>query len=153
MNTQRKLIIQQLDSKIRILANAKAPFTPATGWIKAIRTALRIPRKSIAKKLGITEATLFGIEQREAEGTVTLKTLRETAAAMDLELVYGFVPRDGSLETYISRKATEAAERIVTRTSITMALEDQAVSARRLKKAMKEKAQELENSLPGFLWD
>jgi len=153
MNSQKQLIIKQLDDKIQKLRHASGQIAPSNGWIRAIRTALKIPRRSIAKKLGISEPTLLGIEERELEGTVSLKTLRGTAATMDLALVYGFVPKDGSLRAYIRKKAREAATKIVLRTAHTMALEDQGISNRRIKAAIKEKAQELESRLPSFLWD
>lgn len=126
---------------------------PSNGWIRAIRTALGIPRRSVAKKLGISEPTLLGIEEREVEGTVSIKTLRETAEAMDLVLVYGFVPKDGSLRNYIRKKADEAAKKIVIRTAHTMELEDQSISEKRIKAAIREKTRELESKLPSFLWD
>jgi hypothetical protein len=72
---------------------------------------------------------------------------------MDLVLVYGFVPKDGSLQAYIRKKALEAAKTIVLRTAHTMALEDQAISSRRIKSAVREKARELESKMPGFLWE
>lgn len=153
MKSQNRLIIKQLDGKIRFFRSARESIVPANGWIRAIRTALGIPRRSIAKKLGISEPTLLGIEEREVEGTITIKTLRDTAASMDLILVYGFVPKDGSLQIYIRKKAYEAAKKIVLRTAHTMALEDQAITDKRIKAAIKEKAQELETKLPGFLWE
>jgi predicted DNA-binding mobile mystery protein A len=153
MKRTNRLIIDQLDSKLRVFVSAKEPFSPPGGWLRAIRTALGIPRRSVAKRLGITEQTLQGIENREIEGKVTLRTLRETAAAMDLELVYGFAPRDGSLKAYIRRKSNEAAKKIVLRTAHTMSLEDQSISDKRIKAAMKEKTQELESKMPSFLWD
>ena len=153
MNNQNQLIIKQLDSKMQKLRFAKGPITPSNGWIRAIRTALGMPRRSLAKKLGIAEQTLQGIEEREVEGTIALKTLRETAASMDLVLIYGFVPKDGTLQTFIRKKAYEAAKKIVLRTAHTMSLEDQAISDKRIKAAIKEKAQELESKLPNFLWD
>jgi predicted DNA-binding mobile mystery protein A len=125
---------------------------PSNGWIRAIRTALGIPRRVVAKKLGINEVSLAGIERREMEGTISLRTLREAAAALDMDLVYGFVPKDGSLETYIRKRANIAARRIVLRTAHTMSLEDQTISERRIKAAIKEKTRELESKLPTFLW-
>jgi predicted DNA-binding mobile mystery protein A len=153
MNSQEHLIIKQIDRKLRQFRPANGESMPSIGWIRAIRTAMGIPRRSLAKKLGISEPTLLGIEKREAQGTISLKTLRETAASMDLVLVYGFVPRDGSLQAYIRKKATEAAKKIVLRTSHTMALEDQAISDKRIEAAIREKTRELESKLPSFLWD
>lgn len=65
------------------------------------------------------------MEQREKEGSISLKSLRESAWALDMELVYGFVPKDGSLDALIDCKARELAAQIVSRTSTTMNLEDQ----------------------------
>jgi predicted DNA-binding mobile mystery protein A len=153
MNSHKQLLIKQLDAKIQKLRLSGNQIAPSNGWIKAIRTALGIPRRSIAKKLGISEPTLLGIEEREVEGTISMKTLRETAEALDLVLVYGFVPKDKSLRAYIRKKAHAAAKKIVLRTASTMELEDQAISDKRIKAAIMEKTRELESKLPKFLWD
>jgi predicted DNA-binding mobile mystery protein A len=153
MNSQKRLIIKQLDARMQKLRLAARQTPPPNGWLRAVRTALGMPRRSVAKKLEISEPTLLGIEEREVEGTVSLKTLRETAAAMNLVLVYGFVPDDGSLQAYIRDRAYAAAKKIVLRTAHTMELEDQAISDKRIKAAIREKARELESKLPKFLWD
>jgi hypothetical protein len=70
-----------------------------------------------------------------------------------MELVYGFVPKDGSLDALIDRKAKELATQIVMRTSNTMKLEDQANSARRITKAIEERAVAIKNDMPKILWD
>ncbi|MDP4821601.1 MAG: hypothetical protein NWR67_11370, partial [Saprospiraceae bacterium] len=93
------------------------------------------------------------IELREKEGAITLKSLRETANALDMHLVYGLVPKDGSIEKLIDRKAKELATRIVLRTSNTMKLEDQENTQQRLKKAIEERTAVIKNELPKILWD
>jgi len=153
MNNQKQLIIKQLDAKIQKLRPASKQIRPSNGWIRAIRTALGIPRRSVAKRLGISEPSLLGIEEREVAGTISIKTLRETAEALDLVLVYGFVPKDGTLRSFIRKKSYEAAKKIVLRTASTMELEDQAISDKRIKAAIMEKTRELESKLPAFLWD
>jgi hypothetical protein len=45
-----------------------------------------------------------------------------------MQLVYGFVPNDGSLDALIKKRATELASQIVMRSANTMKLEDQANS-------------------------
>ena len=45
------------------------------------------------RRLGLPRQGVLALEQREASGAVTLKTLREAAAALDAELVYAIVPR------------------------------------------------------------
>lgn len=126
---------------------------PPTGWIKAIRNALGMSAQQLGNKLSMTRQGVQDLENREKEGTVTLKSLREAARAMDLHLVYGFVPVDGSLEELIGRKAREMAEQIVGRTNATMKLEDQENSQQRIEKAIEERTIALKNEMPKSLWD
>lgn len=93
------------------------------------------------------------METREKEGRITLNSLRETADALDMQLVYGFVPKDGTIEALIERKARELAIQIVSRTSTTMKLEDQGNSEERLKKAIDERTAIIKNELPKVLWN
>ncbi len=109
--------------------------------------------QQLADKLSITKQSVQEIELREKEGTITLKNLRVAANALDMQLVYGLVPKDGSLEKLIDRKARELATRIVSRTSNTMKLEDQENTQQRLKKAIEERTAIIKNELPKMLWD
>jgi hypothetical protein len=72
---------------------------------------------------------------------------------MDMELVYGFVPKDSTLEALVERRATEIAREIVLRTATTMQLEDQANSKKRIAKAIKERANALLHAKSKLLWD
>ncbi|MEI8054282.1 MAG: mobile mystery protein A [Bacteroidota bacterium] len=150
---KKSLQIQQLNSKMLVVATMKKMTPPPIGWIKAVRTALGMSLQQLGKKISITKQSLTDIERREKNGTITIKTLRDAANALDMELVYGFVPKDGSLDTLIDRKAKELATQIVMRTSNTMKLEDQANSATRIKKAIDERAVAIKNEMPKILWD
>jgi hypothetical protein len=70
-----------------------------------------------------------------------------------MELVYGFVPKDGSLDILIERKAKELATKIVSRTSHTMKLEDQENTEERIQKAIAERTALLKHEMPKVLWD
>lgn len=150
---KKSLQITQLDTKMRAFPSSHKSSTPPTGWIKAIRLALGMSLRQLAAKLNITRQSAQEIEVREQEGAITLKSLRDAANALDMELVYGFVPRDGSLDSLIDRKAHELAAKIVARTSATMALENQKVTDRRLKKAVAERAEAIKQEMPKILWD
>ncbi len=126
---------------------------PPTGWIKAIRTTLGMSLLQMGKKLQITKQSAQEIEQREKDGSITIKSLREVARALDMQLVYGFVPIDDSLDALIERKANELAMKIVMRTSNTMHLEDQGNSSQRLDKAIRERTEIIKRELPKMLWD
>jgi hypothetical protein len=87
------------------------------------------------------------------EGSITLKRLQEVADALDMRFVYGFVPKDGSVDQLIDRKAKELAIQIVARTTATMRLEDQENNPQRIKRAIQERAERIKLELPKSLWD
>ena len=126
---------------------------PPTGWIKAIRIALGISMQQLGNKLSISKQGILDIENREKEGSITIKSLKEIARVLDMQLVYGFIPNDGSLDALIEKRATELATKIVMSTSTTMKLEDQGNSNERLKKAISERTAEIKNKMPKILWD
>ena len=126
---------------------------PPTGWIKAIRNAIGMSMLQLGKRLSITKQSVQDIERREKDGSISIKALREAARALDMQLVYGFVPNDGSLEALINRKAKELATQIVQRTSNSMKLEDQENSKQRIEKAIEERATIIKNEMPKTLWD
>jgi predicted DNA-binding mobile mystery protein A len=151
--SKKSLQLQQLDSKIERFAMLKKITMPPTGWIKAIRTAIGMSMLQLGNKVGVTKQGILDIEQREKDGSITIKSLRELAKAMDMQLVYGFVPNDDSLDALIENRAKELATKIVMRTSNTMKLEDQANSKKRIEKAIKERTEELKKEMPKILWD
>jgi predicted DNA-binding mobile mystery protein A len=150
---KNKLQIEQLESKIKVYASITKIAIPPTGWIKAVRLAFGMSLQQLANRISITKQSVQEMEQREKDGTISLKSLREAAKALDMELVYGFVPKDGSLDALIDRKARELATQIVSRTSNTMKLEDQENSEARLKNAIEQRIAILKQQMPKILWD
>lgn len=150
---KKTLQIQQLNSKMLAFRSLQKVAPPPTGWIKAIRTAIGMSMLQLGKKLSITKQSVQDIERREKDGSVTIKALREAARALDMQLVYGFVPNDGSLEELIDRKAKELATQIVLRTSNSMKLEDQENTKQRIEKAIQERTISVKNEMPKTLWD
>ena len=150
---KKKLQIEQLEARIALFVAALQVPMPATGWIKAIRMSLGMTQQQLANKLSITKQSVLEMEKREQEGAITLKLLKETARVLDMDLVYGFVPKEGSLQKYIDKKARQLAEMIVLRTSNTMKLEDQEISGQRLEKAIEERTRIIRQELPKALWD
>lgn len=147
------LILEHVDAKITQLKKVEDLVIPSSGWIYSIRKALGMSMRQLGSRMGITPQSVKEIEEREKNGTVTLKVLRQFGQALNLKLVYGFVPSGGSLEKIIEQRALELATEIVKRTSATMKLEDQENRPDRLKKAIKEKAEEIKFQMPKYLWD
>jgi predicted DNA-binding mobile mystery protein A len=150
---KRKLQLQQLNKKLISYSIPEEVTIPSAGWINAIRTTLGISLEQLGGKLSITKQSMKEIEQREAEGSITLNRLKEVAKVLDMEFVYGFVPIDGSLEAMLERKSKEAATKIVMRTSQSMKLEDQEISQKAIEEAIREMADELKNELSKIIWD
>ncbi|WP_276361278.1 mobile mystery protein A [Daejeonella sp. H1SJ63] len=150
---KKSLQLQQLNSKMLGFASLKQVTMPLTGWIKAIRTTIGMSMQQLGNKLNVSKQGVMDIEKREKDGSITIKSLREIARAMDMQLVYGFVPNDGSLDALIEKRATELATKIVMRTANTMKLEGQANSKKRIETAIKERAATIQNEMPKILWD
>lgn len=150
---KKSLQIQQLNSKMLAFASLQKVAPPPVGWLKAVRNTLGMSLQQLSNKLSITKQSMQEIEQREKEGSITIKSLRQAAKALDMELVYGLVPVDGSLEELIDRKAREMATQIVMRTSNSMKLEEQENSKQRIEKAIEERAAIIKNEMPKSLWD
>ena len=68
-------------------ASLKQLAMPPTGWIKAIRTAIGMSMQQLGNKLNVSKQGVMDIEKREKDGSITIKSLREIARAMDMQLV------------------------------------------------------------------
>ena len=150
---KKTLQLQQLNNKMLRLASLKEEVVPSTGWIKAIRTSLGMSMQQLGNKLNISKQGVLDIERREKDGSISIKSLREVALVMDMKLVYGFIPLDGTLDALIEKKAKELAKQIVMRTAHTMQLEDQANSNERIEAAIRERTAAIQNEMPKILWD
>lgn len=153
MRNQKGIVINQLDRKLQSFSEASTQLVPAGGWIHTIRTGINMTLNQLGKKLGITRQGAKRIEESEAAEAITLKSLREAGLAMDMKLVYGFVPLDGSVERMIERRSRLLAEKIILRTHQTMVLEDQSIEQERLSSAIDELAKEIRSELHKSIWD
>ena len=150
---KQKLIIEQIDNKLIVFSSIDAFGMPSGGWIKTIRSAIKMTLEQLGNRIGLTKQGAIKLEQREADGSISLNSLRKAANALDMDFVYGFKPRKGSLLKMIDEASQKKAIEIVMRTSKTMELEDQKVNKERLNQAIKDKAQEMKSNIPKYLWD
>ncbi len=149
---QKRLRIVQLDKKIESFAKAKGNPLPGEGWIYAIREALGMSLKQLGNRLKITPQGAKDIERREKDGSLTLQKLREVAAALNMQLVYGLVPKDQSLEKMIEKRAYELALEIILKTSHTMHLENQGLDETAIHEAVENRAKKIKDEMPRNLW-
>ncbi len=152
MNNQ-KLQIEHLDAKLTVFSSASDSEPPPKGWVHAIRVSVGMSLRQLGSRMGVTPQSVKELEMREATGSITLKTLRDAANALDMQLVYGFVPREGTLAKTVAQQARTHAEDIVRRTSVSMGLEDQENTLERLERAIEERTEDLIREMPRHLWD
>jgi predicted DNA-binding mobile mystery protein A len=153
MRNQRKLLVEQLDRKILPFIEAGKIQVPGKGWIHNIRTTLNMTLAQLGHKLSITRQGVKRIEESEASGTITLNLLKDVGNALEMRLIYGFIPKHGSIGNLIDQKARNLAEKIVLRTSHHMMLEDQATDDENLKIAIQELTLEIKSEVRRSLWD
>lgn len=152
MKINHTLIREQLQISLdRIRPLLDIPIPPK-GWIRAIRNALGMSGRQLAKRIGITKQRASFIEKQEIDGSVTLNTMQKTAESLNCVFVYGLVPRT-SLEEIVHTQAKQVAFNRLSRASHTMDLEGQALSEKESKRILSTMIKEIVDKLPSTLWD
>ena len=153
MRSKQKLLIEQLDQKLQPFSATRKVLVPERGWINTVRTTLNMTMAQLGTKLSITRQGVRRIEESEANGGITLNSLKDVANAMDLKLVYALVPKSGTINDLIQIKAEKLAQKIVLRTNQNMKLEDQGIGDEKIAKTINELAQEIKREMRKSLWD
>ena len=99
---------------------------PPRGWIRAIRTALGMSTVQLARRMGVSQPSVVGMEQSESIGRIQLDTLHRAAEALQCRLVYVLVPNE-PLESMVQKRARQIAEGYLNATEHSMKLEGQSV--------------------------
>lgn len=149
MKKINKVARQRLDQKYR---SYKSLERPPRGWVRAIREALGMTAKQLAKRLSISPQSLLALEKREQNKTVTLKQLERAAEQLGCRLEYTLVPSE-SLETMIDRRVLYKARKKLERVSKSMELEDQALSDVNLKQQLEFLKEDLISGPDKHLWE
>ena len=153
MRNKRKLLIEQLDQKLKPFQKTEMVLIPNNGWINTIRTTLNMTMAQLGTRLKITRQGVRSIEKSETKGSISINSLKEVGMALDLKFVYGFVPKDGTIDNLINIKAEKLAEKIVLRTNQNMKLEDQGIGEKKIKETIEDLANEIKREMKKSLWD
>jgi predicted DNA-binding mobile mystery protein A len=140
-----RLARRRLEARLAAWRGVADEPPPGGGYIRAIREAIAMPGTELARRMGISQSTLHGIEQGERTGSVRLSSLRRAAEALDCTLVYAFVPRT-SLDDIVNNQARRQAERYLERTEQTMLLEAQLPDAVEQEAMLEEIAEDIARS-------
>jgi predicted DNA-binding mobile mystery protein A len=122
----REMRLRQLSHSLAAFDEAKNQPRPQRGWLRAVREALGITLEQVGKSMRTTRQRIKSFETAEAEDRITLASLRRVAEAMGCELVYGILPKSGTINELAEKRAREEATKRVLAVEHTMALEDQA---------------------------
>jgi predicted DNA-binding mobile mystery protein A len=100
---------ENLDRQLSAMSTAAQTLRnrPPMGWIAALRTALGMSATALAKRLGVSHATVLGYEKAELSGRIQLDTLKRVADALGADLVVALVPR-----TPVKEQLRDQAQRI-----------------------------------------
>jgi predicted DNA-binding mobile mystery protein A len=96
----------------------------------------------LARRLGISRATVAQMERDEVAGAITLKRLERAAQALDCSLGYVFIPKR-PLDEVVRTRAQEVASRLISQVDQTMSLEAQSTNADERARAVDDLAVEL----------
>lgn len=148
MSKFKHMQIQTLDKH---LAQVSVPEAPSGGWIHAIRSSLGMSIQQLAVRMGIAKQSVARLEANETNSSITLKSLRKAAEALNCRLVYVLVPNEGSLQGILDKQALLKAKDIVSAVDHSMQLEAQGVG--NLQQKIKETADELSKNPNSKLWE
>jgi len=149
---KRTLILEQTEKSLGRFAGMENTEPPMKGWIRAIRDALGMSARQLANRMGVAQQAVSRIERDELSGSVTIKTMRKAAEALDCAFVYGFVPRR-SLKESLQSQAELYAKYQLTQVSQTMLLEAQELSSEENQSMLDNMVSEITSNPPANLWD
>jgi predicted DNA-binding mobile mystery protein A len=153
MNAQfRSLLVDQLSARLKDLDRPELREPPAKGWIRSLRESLSMSAGQLAKRVGAAQPNITKWEQRELDGTITLKSLRRIAAALQCNLVYALVPQK-PIDQILADRAQQIAATALQQVNRTMQLEDQATSAAQRTRQAQKLVRCLLEETPQRLWD
>ena len=95
--------LAELDRQFCEFAKLHREVTPRCGWVKTIRLALGMSSTALGTRTGMTAQGVRKLEQAEADGTITLKTLARLAQGLDCEVRYVLLPRTSLVEQVLTR--------------------------------------------------
>lgn len=118
-----ELARKNLDRRLTALKGLELAH-PHGGWIRAIRDALGLSSRQLAKRMGAAQSRIVALEKAEGTGSTTLKSLREAAEALDCKLLYALVPTR-PLDEIVRNRARQKAHAQYAHVAQGMLLENQ----------------------------
>jgi len=149
----KQIILKQYREKLnRLVGRFDDMAIPKEGWLRTVRKAFNMSGAQLARRMGVTRASVSNAEKAELSGGVTLKKMEAMAQTMNCRFVYAIVPIE-NVEQAIKQRALKKATQRVKDTSVHMALEEQTLSAEQIQFECERIASELVEQMPTDFWE
>jgi transcriptional regulator with XRE-family HTH domain len=66
---------------------------PRYGWLQLFRKSMQLSAGEVARRMKVSRHQPLQFEKAEVRDSITLRSLRSMAEAMDCDLVYGLIPK------------------------------------------------------------
>lgn len=151
LKNQRQII----EKKISPWKKLRTKKRPPSGWLKAVRGALGINTRQLAKRCGIRHSSILKIEKNEIQDNVSIGSIKKLAESMNCQLVYAIVPKTdyNSLEEIIDKQAMLLARNLIKKANYTMRLEAQGIPPKETQAQTKQLANELKDKMGSRFWE
>ena len=158
MKTNKKKLKNQriiIEKKLSLWKKLRTEKRPPNGWLKAVRGALGMSTRQLAKKCGVHHSSILRIEKNEAQDKISIESLKKIASAMDCQLVYAIVPqiKYNKLEEIIDKQAVFLARKLIKKATHTMQLESQGISSKEIENQIKKLANTLKYEMDSRIWE
>jgi predicted DNA-binding mobile mystery protein A len=155
MKINKKSLLSQrelTEKKLKKWLPLRSDKRPPSGWVKAIRGALGLSTYQMGRLMGVNQATVTRLEQRERQGGATIEAIQKAAQAMNCKLIYAIVPNDEyrNLDAILNEKAEHLALKTLQRVDHSMSLENQGSGTS--KTEVQKLAKELKNAIDPRMW-
>lgn len=148
---QAELARKNLDRKLAFLREESLA-RPRGGWIRAIRDALGMSSRQLAKRMGVVQSRIVALEKAEAIDATTLKSLREAAEALNCKFVYALVPNAPLDDIVRDRAANKALDQFAP-VAQGMMLENQSLTKEQMHEELERLTKEILKEPLRYLWE
>ena len=87
---------EPVDAALRLFRESMHSPKPSIGWARSIRQSLGMSAEQLARRLGVSRATIVTLERSEARGRITLASLEKLSRGLGCRVVYALVPEMGA---------------------------------------------------------
>ena len=122
---------------------------PEGGWARSLRQALGMSAEQLARRVGVSRATIATLERSEARGRITLASLEKLGRGLGCRLVYALVPEVSTSVSGLRR----ARARKLAHSLLAAASDATGLTAENRRRRLERLTDELLAGSPRKLWD